>query len=85
MYAARMFFYEDLEENKPVDDMVEDEIDKLFSKLEQMEPPASLLDDILATVAHLPLPQNLTSLDMEELCLNETGVILHMSPNDLRH
>jgi hypothetical protein len=33
-----------------------DEIDKLFMKLEPVMPPASLVHDIMAAVADLPLP-----------------------------
>lgn len=35
----------------------EDEIDALFMQLEQFTPPASLVEDILSSVAHLPLPR----------------------------
>ena len=40
----------------------EDEIDELFSQLLQIEPPATLVDDILASVARLPLPQEMQSM-----------------------
>jgi hypothetical protein len=58
MYVARIFFCEEIEDNT-----VDDEIDELFSKLEQIEPPLSLIEDILATVAQLPPPQFLTPVN----------------------
>ncbi len=76
MYAARMFFCEEIEDNT-----VDDEMDELFSKLEQMEPPASLIEDILVSVAHLPLPQYLTPLDVEAVNLHELGIILQFPSN----
>jgi hypothetical protein len=39
------------------DDSSEDEIDELFSQLLQIEPPTTLVADILASVARLSLPQ----------------------------
>ena len=45
----------------------EDEIDELFSQLLQIEPPATLVDDILATVARLPLPQEMDKMTWEDV------------------
>jgi hypothetical protein len=76
MYAARMFFCEEREDN-----IEDDEIDELFGKLEQMEPPPSLIEDLLARVARLPLPQYLTPLNVEEINLHETGTIIYFPSN----
>lgn len=35
------------------DDLPEDDIDELFAKLEPVEPPSSLIAQILANVSHL--------------------------------
>jgi hypothetical protein len=43
--------------NVPGDDSSEDEIDELFSQLLHIEPPTTLVADILASVARLSLPQ----------------------------
>ena len=72
MYVMRMFFCEEIE-----DTIVEDEIDELFSKLERVEPPPFLIEDIMSTVAHLPLPQYLPPMDEDEL--NEIGIITPFS------
>lgn len=45
-YAQQILFREDSKAH--------DEIDELFSKLQTIEPPASLIDTILASVAQLP-------------------------------
>lgn len=50
-----------------VDDfMADDEVDRLFSQLGQMEPPAGVIENILNTVSRLPLPQYLSDEDIEE-------------------
>lgn len=50
-----------------IDDfMADDEIDRLFSQLEQMEPPTGAIENILNTVSRLPLPQYLSDEDIEE-------------------
>ena len=72
MYVARIFFCEEIEDNT-----VDDEIDELFSKLEQIEPPLSLIEDILVIVAQLPPPQFLNPMDEEEIVLNEPGIIIN--------
>ena len=46
IYSQDLLFCEDIE--------ADDEIDTLFSQLEIIEPPASLVDRILASVAQLP-------------------------------
>ncbi|HLZ56800.1 MAG TPA: hypothetical protein VKR06_07610 [Ktedonosporobacter sp.] len=35
----------------------DDDLDRLFSELLQQEPPSELVEKILNTVQHLPLPQ----------------------------
>jgi hypothetical protein len=45
----------------------QDEIEQLFLQLEQVEPPPSLVENILSTVARLPLPQLLSAAEIEEL------------------
>jgi len=35
----------------------EDKIDRLFMQLEQIEPPSSLMENILTSIARLPRPQ----------------------------
>lgn len=36
---------------------LDDEIDQLFSHLEQFEPPADFVDRVMAEISRLPLPQ----------------------------
>ena len=48
IYSQQMLFCED------IDFDADDEIDALFSQLEIIEPPHSLVDRILASVAQLP-------------------------------
>jgi hypothetical protein len=59
-YSTQMLFADTIE-----DESSEDEIDQLFSQLLQIEPPPTLVDDILASIAHLPLPQNIQSDDSD--------------------
>ncbi len=40
------------------DDKAVDEIDELFSRLEQFEPPADMVARIMGAVSQLPLPQS---------------------------
>ena len=47
-YAHTILFAEDVTED--------DEIDALFSQLQQIAPPATLIEDILASVARLGVP-----------------------------
>ncbi len=47
-YAHAILFAEDLIED--------DEIDALFSQLQQIAPPSTLVEDILASVARLGVP-----------------------------
>lgn len=47
-YSHQILFAEDTRED--------DEIDALFSQLQQIAPPSTLVEDILASVAHLPIP-----------------------------
>lgn len=46
IYAQDLLFCEDIE--------ADDEIDDLFNQIQAMEPPDSLVDRILASVAQLP-------------------------------
>jgi hypothetical protein len=47
-HAHSILFAEDITED--------DEIDELFSQLQQIAPPATLIEDILASVARLSVP-----------------------------
>ena len=47
-YAHTILFAEDVTED--------DEIDALFSQLQQIAPPATLIEDILTSVARLGVP-----------------------------
>ncbi len=47
-YSYQLLFAEDLTED--------DDIDALFSQLQQIAPPLTLVGNILASVARLPLP-----------------------------
>jgi hypothetical protein len=62
------FFNADIVNNiENADDfMADDEVDRLFSQLGQMEPPAGVIENILNTVSRLPLPQYLSDEDIEE-------------------
>jgi hypothetical protein len=62
MYSTQMLLAANIE-----DASSEDEIDGLFSQLLQIEPPATLVDDILATVARLPLPQEMNKMTWEDV------------------
>ena len=61
-------------------DILDDDIDQLYCQLEQMEPPAFLVDAIMASVAHLPQaqPQLQKQPVTEELAssLNDLGDFL---------
>jgi hypothetical protein len=59
-YSLQMLFAEVTE-----DDLPEDEIDQLFSQLLQIEPPPTLVNDILASIADLPLLQGFQLVDKE--------------------
>ena len=50
-YAQRIFCSDDISDSLP-----EDEVDKLFSKLEKVEPPQAVIDLILSSVSKLPWP-----------------------------
>ncbi len=63
-YLSRISF----EGDSPLDD----EIDQLFSHLEQFEPPADFVDRVMAEVSHLPLPQFISNSGLDgEGCLLE--------------
>ena len=50
-YSMQIVFIDAVE-----DESADDEIDQLFSRLSQIEPPPTLVDDILASIARLPFP-----------------------------
>ena len=62
MYSTQMLLANDVE-----DVSSEDEIDELFSQLLQIEPPSTLVDNILATVARLPLPQDMDRMTWDDV------------------
>ena len=68
MYSTQMILADTIE-----DISSEDEIDEFFSQLLQIEPPTTLVDDILATVARLPLPQEMEKMTWDEV----EGLIAH--------
>jgi len=68
MYSTQMLLAKNAEDMSS-----EDEIDELFSQLLQVEPPVTLVDDILATVAGLPLPQEMDQMMWDTM----TGMIVH--------
>jgi hypothetical protein len=45
------------------DVIVEDEIDQVFNALPLMAPPPTLVNDIMAAVAQLPLPSQIPNTD----------------------
>jgi hypothetical protein len=59
------------------DDSSEDEIDELFSQLLQIEPPTTLVADILASVARLSLPQVLAVRPLDSM---ERLIVSSMQP-----
>ncbi len=69
MYSTQMLLADSIEDMSSE----EDEIDELFSQLLQIEPPATLVDDILATVAGLPLPQEMGKMTWDDV----EGLIAH--------
>jgi hypothetical protein len=62
MYLSRMSFEGDSQSD--------DDIDQLFSHLEQFEPPVNFVDRVMAEVSRLPLPQFIpTSLVDSDECV----------------
>jgi hypothetical protein len=59
-YSTQMLFG-----NVQEDDSSEDEIDELFSQLLRVEPPPTLVADILASVARLSLPHVLDTRPLD--------------------
>jgi len=47
------------------DSTLDDEIDQLFSHLEQFEPPVDFVDRVMAEVFRLPLPQFRSTLKID--------------------
>ncbi|MBA2394908.1 MAG: hypothetical protein H0V70_19450 [Ktedonobacteraceae bacterium] len=68
MYSIETLFANNIEDMSS-----EDEIDELFSQLLHIDPPATLVDDILATVARLPLPQEMAQMPWD----NMSDIIVH--------
>ncbi len=62
IYSTQMLLADTIE-----DVSSEDEIDELFSQLLQIEPPSTLVNDILATVARLPLPQEMGIMTWDDV------------------
>ena len=52
-YPLRALFSNDI---LPDDSLPNDELDDLFSQLEQLEPPPSLIARILSSISQLPQP-----------------------------
>jgi hypothetical protein len=50
-YPRRALFSDDI---LPDDSLLCDELDELFSRLEQLQPPPSLIARILSTISQLP-------------------------------
>lgn len=53
----------------------EDDIDELFSQMEQFEPPADFIQRVMDTVSQLPLPQYLHQVPLSEE--EPAGLIVH--------
>ena len=47
------------------DSTSDNEIDQLFSHLEQFEPPADFVDRVMAEVSRLPLPQFMSTSEVD--------------------
>ena len=62
MYSTQMLLADTMEDMSS-----EDEIDELFSQLLHIEPPATLVDDILAIVGKLPLPQEMDVMSWDDI------------------
>ncbi len=52
-YTRRILFSDDI----LLDETLPDELDELFSQLEQLEPPPSLVTRILSSITQLSLPR----------------------------
>jgi hypothetical protein len=52
-YTSHIFFSDDIFDTFPEQ---EDDIDKLFRNLEQVEPPPTVIERILSSVSQLPQP-----------------------------
>lgn len=53
----------------------DDEFDELVSEMLHVEPPSSLVDNILSSVARIPLTQN--AVDQGTLEDDQDGLIVH--------
>ena len=69
-YSHQMLFAEDMTED--------DEIDTLFSQLQQIVPPSTLVGDILAAVERLPLPARRSAPKTWE----DFGFVVYHGDND---
>ncbi len=61
-YSPQIVFADVTDDGSP-----EDAIDQLFSQLLQIEPPPTLVNDILASIARLPLPQEMQFIDLDNV------------------
>jgi hypothetical protein len=61
-HSTQMIFADMVEEESS-----EDELDELFSQLLQIEPPPTLIDTILTSVACLPLPQEMQAMTWDDV------------------
>jgi hypothetical protein len=63
------------------DSSSDDDIDQLFSHLEQFEPPTNFVDCVMAEVSRLPLPQFLSPsiVDSDECTVSYRRHIPHAS------
>jgi len=57
------------------DDLGDEDIDHVFARLDQLNPPADLVHDVMQAVSGLPLPQVLQSDD--ERTWDYEGLIVH--------
>ena len=90
-YHAGEVFMKDLARSLFSDDddlaiSSDDEIDQLFLQLEQIQPPPTLVDSILASVARLPRQEFLADVeDEDEASWNEYGAVVvppsHLQPS----
>lgn len=49
----------------------EDDVDRLFAKLNKLEPPGDIVKQILARIKHLPAPRPLSQSEAGEIPVEE--------------